>query len=197
MHSNNSNLSFFLYCHHVVVYYLYFGIFLPNVLQILYSVCRTIIWSSCENFLKKYKILAPIRIKMCFSDFYDRHIAQTIIRWILHEQFNSNYENGHRSRVKYKLRIFFDVINTCIVNSGIVFNKLQENHQLQITQSLKFRHTIVRELIGIYKERIYAPPAAPIERRKSNETLPSKIDVTHLPEIQNVRKRCKLCTIIS
>ena len=90
---------------------------------------------------------------------------------------------------------FFDLINTCIVNSGIVFNKIQQNHQLPIFQSLVFRRTIVRKLIGTYKGRIYATPTAPIERRKSNEALPSRIDITHLPETQNVRKRCKLCTI--
>ena len=116
----------------------------------------------------------------------------------LADQLNSYYENGHRSRVKYYLRLFFDLINTCIVNSGIVFNKIQQNHQLPIFQSLVFRRTIVRKLIGTYKGRIYATPTAPIKRRKSNEALPSRIDLphlTHLPETQNVRKRCKLCTI--
>ena len=66
----------------------------------------------------------------------------------LADQFNSYYENDHTSRgAKYYLRLFFDLMNTCIVNSEIVFNKIQENHQLPIIQSLEFRRTIVRKLI--------------------------------------------------
>ena len=125
--------------------------------------------------------------------------AHTIMRWgwgvDLADQFNSYYENGHRSWVKYYLRVFFDLTNTCIVKSGIVFNKIQENHQLPIIQSLEFRRTIVRKLIGAYNGRIYATSTSPIKRRKSNEALTSRIDVTHLPETPNLRKRCKLCKI--
>ena len=123
--------------------------------------------------------------------------AHTIIRWGVQILPTNSILTMKmvRSQVKYCLRLFFDLINTCIVNSGIVFNKIQENHQLPIIQSLEFRCTIVRKLIGIYKGRLYATPTAPIKRRKSNEALPSKIDVTHLPGTQNVRKRCKLRTI--
>ena len=100
------------------------------------------------------------------------------------------YHLDRKSRVRFYLRIFFDLMDVACVNSFVVNNML---HPSDLTL-LDFKTIIATYLIGRYTSRSRAPPDEKTgsKRKYQYQFEPNHLPL-HLPEFQSSRKRCKYC----
>ena len=101
----------------------------------------------------------------------------------LMDQRTAAYRLDRRSKVRFYLRIFFDLLDIACVNSFIVYNKLNPN-QLNM---MDFKVIVAERLIGAYnsRERNY-PVNRPNKRQRLTVGLPEKPQ--HLPIFQGSRQ---------
>ena len=107
----------------------------------------------------------------------------------LADQLKEAYEIDIRAKYKYYLRLFFDMLDTSVCNSYIVFKDSVEG-KANIS-SKEFRQSVVRGLLSSYSSR----------KRLSSETVGTKkrrLDVRpvaqHLPIYSCDRGRCHNCS---
>ena len=94
-----------------------------------------------------------------------------------------NYEVDRRSKFRFYLRVFFDFLNITVVNSKIVYNKIESAPSLS---SLDFRCSIAQTMMRKFSSR---KRAVPLSRPSKRSRGPSFDIVDHLPDI--------LCTLSS
>lgn len=65
------------------------------------------------------------------------------------------YEVDWKAKIKYYLRLFFDILGIVINNSYIIYCKLHEAKYVEGTElvSLEFRQVVARSLIGSFSSR--------------------------------------------
>jgi hypothetical protein len=98
-----------------------------------------------------------------------------------------SYSLDRRSKIKFYLRPFFDLLDIAMVNSYVIWNKLNPNSKLT---SLQFRRSVTRELISGNTSRdidYYT------KRSGKTDACSDKSAEKHLPEFHSSRKRCRLC----
>lgn len=92
-----------------------------------------------------------------------------------------------RSKTRYYLRIFFDLMDICVSNSFVVFDMIRPNK----LDFLNWKILIAKRLIGFYCSRKRNP-----KRQRSSgslEGLAARQCKSHLPVIAETRARCKFC----
>ncbi|XP_047106492.1 piggyBac transposable element-derived protein 4-like [Schistocerca piceifrons] len=72
----------------------------------------------------------------------------------LTDQKKVTYEIDRKAKIKYYMRIFFDLLDIGVNNAYVIYSELAEESGLKSTlSSLEFRQCIVRNLIGNYSSR--------------------------------------------
>ena len=126
------------------------------------------------------EINVPIMVKM-----YNYYMGGVDLA----DQLKECYEIDHRAKYTYYLRLFFDMIDTAVCNSFIVFKEMCSDTS---TTSKEFRQTIVRHLMSGYdsRNRSSVTPSGATKRRR----LDIALNTTHLPVYTTERRRCCMCS---
>jgi hypothetical protein len=103
------------------------------------------------------------------------------------DQKLASYGVDRRARVKFYLRPFFDLLNIAMTNSFVVWMKLNPTSKMT---SLQFRRSVTRELILSHRGRELMS-SNKASRKRGAVSYPS--NVSHLPVLSDIRKRCRLC----
>lgn len=129
---------------------------------------------------EREEINVPVMVKM--YNFYMGGVD-------LADQLKECYEIDHRAKYKYYLRIFFDIIDTAVCNSFIVFKDIYSETN---TTSKEFRQTIVCHLMSGFtsRSRSSLTPSRATKRRR----LDVSPNITHLPVYTTERRRCCMCS---
>ena len=69
----------------------------------------------------------------------------------LFDQMKVSYEVDRRSKVRFYLRVFFDFLNISVVNSEIVYDKIQSTATMS---SMDFPFSLARSMIGTFSNRM-------------------------------------------
>ena len=107
----------------------------------------------------------------------------------LADQLKECYEIDHRARYKYYLRLFFDMLDTSICNSYIVFKEIHGESNLS---SKEFRQTIVRHLMCDFSSRSRSVSHSCASKKRRLEV--SLNQNLHLPVYTTERRRCFMCS---
>ena len=104
------------------------------------------------------------------------------------DQKTAAYRLDRKSKFRFYLRLFFDLMDVALVNSHIVYSKLWNDICL-----LDFKIVIATSLIGRYSNRQRSYPTGHTNKRKSLEaSVPAPLPM-HLLTFQSTRKRCQYC----
>ena len=102
----------------------------------------------------------------------------------LSDQMKVTYEVDRRSKFRFFCRVFFDFLDIAVVNSKIVYNKIESAPSLS---SLDFQYSIVQTMIRKFSSR---KRAVPLTRPSKRSRGPSFDIVDHLPDFAPSRVRC-------
>ena len=92
----------------------------------------------------------------------------------LSDQMKVTYEVGRRSKIRFYLRVFFDFLDIALVNSKIVYIKIESGSSLS---SLDFRNSIAQTMIQKLSSR---KRAVPLSTPSTRSRGPSYDIVDHL-----------------
>ena len=108
----------------------------------------------------------------------------------LMDQKTAAYRFDRKSKFRFYLRIFFDLLDVALVNSHIVYSKLGNELSL-----LNYKVVVENSLIGRYSnwQRAF-PMTRPSKRKTLEPSLPKEVP-THMPEFQEKRMQCFYCQI--
>ena len=106
------------------------------------------------------------------------------------DQYTAAYRLDRRSKFRFYLRIFFDLLDVAMVNSFVVYDKLHPNE----LSFLDFKLIVSQRLIGSFTTRIRAFPCARPTKRRAVQ-LVSNESQSHFPEYQETRRRCVYCSV--
>ena len=84
---------------------------------------------------------------------------------------------------RYYLRLFFDSMDISVVNSHIIYKKLNPKGM----ELLDFKIVLAKSLVGTYNSRSRNTPASHVSR---GEVLPATVPL-HLPALQRTRGKCR------
>ena len=102
----------------------------------------------------------------------------------LSDQMKVTYEVDRRSKFRIYLQVFFDFLDITVVNTKIVYNKIESASSLS---SLDFRHSITQTMIRNFSSRKRTVLlSSPSKRSRS----PSFDIVDHLPDFAPSRVSC-------
>lgn len=105
----------------------------------------------------------------------------------LMDQKKSYHEVDRRSKIKYYLRIFFDLFDLSLINACIIHNQIvSEGTPGKVLSGLEYRQEIARTLIGNFSSRNRNTPHP---KSSVKVSLP-----THEIEKEDVRRRCFICS---
>ena len=123
---------------------------------------------SCPNIIKMYNV------SMSGVDVIDQKTAACRL--------------GRKSKIRFYLRIFLDLIDIVIVNSHIVYTKLGNSISL-----LDFKIVVAKSLIGRYINRQRSFPLSTTSKRKALEPSLPKETPADMPEFNEKRMQCNFC----
>ena len=126
------------------------------------------------------EINVPVMVKM--YNFYMGGVD-------LADQLKECYEIDYRTKYKYYLRIFFNIIDTAVCNSFVVFKDIYSETN---TTSKEFRQTIVRQLMSGFtsRSRSSVTPSRSTKKRR----LDVSSSLAHLPVYTAERRRGCMCS---
>ena len=101
-----------------------------------------------------------------------------------------SYEVDQRSKVRFYLRVFFDFLDISVVNSKIVYDKIQSTAAMS---SMDFRFSLARSMIGTFSNRKREIPTSQPSKRSKGEIA---MVVDHLPQFAATRARCTYSSLI-
>ena len=107
----------------------------------------------------------------------------------LMDQLKSAYQLDRRSKTRFYLRLFFDLIDVGVVNSYIVYKTLG-NNELSLKE---FKICIASRLIGSFSSRTLSFPTYRASKR-TTVAKPFPIPPSHLPLFLETRRRCVVCS---
>ena len=108
----------------------------------------------------------------------------------LMDQKKVSYEVDRRSRIKYYLRPFHDILDIAINNAYILYQKLNPGTKIK---SLDFRRSVARGLVGTFTSRKHGLHSY-TSKKRCTDSPAGGLPVSHLPEMTESRKRCKFCS---
>ena len=106
----------------------------------------------------------------------------------LSNQMKVTYEVDCRSKFRFYLWVFFYFLDIAVVNSKIVYNKIESVPSLY---SLDFRYSIAQTLIRKFSSR---KRAVPLSRPSKRSRGPAFDIVDHLPDFAPSRVCCAFCS---
>ena len=106
----------------------------------------------------------------------------------LSDQMKVTYEVDRRSKFRFYLRVFFDFLDIAVVNSKIVYNKIESAPSLS---SFDFRYSIAQTMTRKFSSR---KRAALLYRPSKRSRDPSFDIVDHLPDFAPSRVHCAFCS---
>ena len=104
----------------------------------------------------------------------------------LSDQMKVTYEVDRRSKFRFYLCIFFDFLDIAVVNSKIVYNKIESAPSLS---SLDFQYSIAQTTVRKFSRKRAVPLSRPSKRSRG----PSFDIVDHLTDFAPSRVRCAFC----
>ena len=107
----------------------------------------------------------------------------------LMDQLKSAYQLYRRSKFRFYLRLFFDLFDVALVNSFIVYKKL-ENKDLTLKE---FKICIAMKLMASFVSWKLSCPKHCLSKRTKAQRL-SLIPPWHLPIFLETRRRCTVCS---
>ena len=112
------------------------------------------------------------------------------------DQKKVTYQFDHRSKIKYYLRVVFDLIDIAVNNAFVVYSKLQEESPSTDKLDAKtYRRVIATTLVGKYTNRKRSIPSSAIMTAKTKKySRISNGPVKHTMKKVEKRQRCELCT---
>ena len=106
----------------------------------------------------------------------------------LSDQMKVSYEVDRRSKFRFYFRVFFGFVDIAVVNSKILYNKIESAPSLS---SLDSRYRIAQTMIRKFSSRkTYIPLSRPSKRSRG----PSFDILDHLREFAPSRVRCTFCS---
>ena len=106
------------------------------------------------------------------------------------DQMKISYEVDQRSKVRFYLWVFFNFLNISVVNSKIVYDKIQSTATMS---SMGFRFSLAHSMIGTFSNRKRAIPTSRPSKRSKGEIA---MVVDHLLQFAATRTRCVYCSFI-
>ena len=106
----------------------------------------------------------------------------------LSDQMKVTYEVDRRSKFRFCFRVFFDFLDIAVVNSKILYNKIESAPSLS---SLDSRYSIAQTMIRKFSSRKRDVPLSTPSKRSRG---PSFDIVDHLPDFAPSRVRCAFCS---
>ena len=100
------------------------------------------------------------------------------------DEMNVSYEVDQRSKVRFYLRVFFHFLDISVVNSKIVYDKIQSTVTMS---SMDFQFSLAHSMIGTFSNRKRAIPTSRPSKRSKGEIA---MVVDHLPQFAATRTRC-------
>lgn len=107
----------------------------------------------------------------------------------LSDQMKVSYQVDRRSKFRFYLRVFFDFLDVSVVNSNILYNKMDSAVAMS---SMDFRFSLARSMIGKFSNRKRAVPTSRPSKRSKGESFEV---VDHLPQFAATRARCAVCSL--
>ena len=104
------------------------------------------------------------------------------------DQMKVTYEVDRRSKFRFYLRVFFDFLDIAVVNSKIVYNKIE---LAPLLSSLEFRYSVAQAMIRKFSSR---KRAVLLFRPSKRSRGPSFDIVDHLPDFAPSRVRYAFCS---
>ena len=104
------------------------------------------------------------------------------------DQMKVSYQVDRRSKFRFYLRIFFDFLDIGVVNSKIIYDKMDSTIGMS---AMDFCFSLARSLIGKFSNR---KRTVPVHRPSKKSKGDSFDTVDHLPEFSATRARCALCS---
>ena len=120
---------------------------------------------------------------ICYSRIQSAHEGVDI-----NDQMKVTYEVDRWSKFRFYLRVFFDFLDIAVVNSKIVYNKIESALSLS---SPDFRYSIAQTMIRKFSSR---KRAVPLSRPSKRSRSPSFDILDHLPDFALSRVRCAFCS---
>jgi len=107
----------------------------------------------------------------------------------------SCYDVDRKSKVKYYLRIFFDLLDIALNNSYVVYCKILESENVKSTlSSMQFRQHIARGLIGTFSSRQRQVPQSTVQTfKRRSQVLKALKTAEHVLIKKEKRGRCCVC----
>ena len=147
------------------------------------SICGPMESGIVQRRLKGQPDKVPVTCPLVVQD-YNAHMGGVDLL----DQKIVPYSLDRRSKVKFYLRPFFDLMDVAMTNSYIVWCKVNPDSKLT---SLQFRRSVTRDLITVYGNRSVSYYTKQSKKRGASSQLPTEL---HLPEFDSSsRKRCRLC----
>ena len=106
----------------------------------------------------------------------------------LSDQMKVTYEVDRRSKFRFYLRVFFDFLDIAVVNSKIVYNKIE---LAPLLSSIEFRYSVAQVMIRKFSSR---KRAVLLSRPSKRSRGPSFDIVDHLPDFAPSRVRYAFCS---
>ena len=106
----------------------------------------------------------------------------------LMDQKTAAYRLDRKSKFRFYLRLFFDMMDVGLVNSHIIHTKVGGDLSL-----LEYKIVVANMLIGRYTNRKRSFPSCRASKRRSLESSVPMDVPNHLPVFLEVRKRCQYC----
>ena len=95
------------------------------------------------------------------------------------------YRLDRKSKCRFYLRMFFDLLDVALVISHIVYTKFGNGISL-----LNFKVAVAKTLIGRYSNRNRLFPTNRSGKQKPHEPSMPREVANHMPELQEKRMRC-------
>ena len=106
------------------------------------------------------------------------------------DQRVASYRLDRKSKFRFYLRIFFDLLDIACANSFIVYNILYPQKRFTL---LDFKIVVAKSLIGNYSNRVRSMKSSQPSRRSVAGTPIAAPD--HLPIFMDKRSRCVYCSV--
>ncbi|CAG5009983.1 unnamed protein product [Parnassius apollo] len=145
----------------------------------------TIVKKRVSGSAEKVNVICPEAIIK-----YNKHMRGVDLM----DQKKVYYEVDRKAKIKYYLRLFFDLLDIAMNNSYVIYCKLHEAKRIEGTllTSLEFRQVVARSLIGSFSSRQGSLSSVVMTKKQISYTQ-KRGTPSHVMVKVSKRKRCVQC----
>ncbi|CAG4988027.1 unnamed protein product [Parnassius apollo] len=142
----------------------------------------TIVKKRVSGSAEKVNVICPEAIIK-----YNKHMGGVDLM----DQKKVYYEVDRKAKIKYYLRLFFDLLDIAMNNSYVIYCKLHEAKRIEGTllTSLEFRQVVARSLIGSFSSRQRSLSSVVMTKKRISYTQKRGTPSQVMVKVSN-RKRC-------